>query len=77
MKAGMMAGGEAKCAMPLPPNPSVYGVDFIFFYFFFCFPAPQPQSKVDGTQGGVITDRRVVEEQLVQGVTVGVQKGGR
>lgn len=45
--------------------------------FLFCFPAPQPQSKADGTQGGVITDRRVVEEQLVQGVTVGVQKGGR
>lgn len=31
-----------KCAMLLPPNPSVCGVNF---FCFFCFPAPQPQNK--------------------------------
>lgn len=31
-EGGFDAGGEAKCAMLLPPNPSVCGVDFLFSF---------------------------------------------
>lgn len=37
---------------------------------------PQPQNKAAGVQGGVMREGRPVEEQLVQGVTVGGEKGG-
>lgn len=53
-----------------PPSPiCVCGFNIIIFWgvFFFTVTVPQPQNKAAGVQGGVVKERRLVEEQLVQG----------
>lgn len=57
------------CATPLHPSVCVCSFNIIIFWgvFFFTVTAPQPQNKAAGVQGGVVRERRLVEEQLVQG----------
>lgn len=76
MKVEIMIGGEEERRQSVPwcvPPPfthlCVCGFNIIVFWgvFFFTVTVPQPQNKAAGVQGGVVRERRLVEEQLVQG----------
>lgn len=57
------------CVPPPFTHLCVCSFNIIIFWgvFFFTVTVPQPQNKAAGVQGGVVRERRLVEEQLVQG----------